>query len=98
MTRYDEFRISDRATLHDFMSTWPLATIAISQPGNIPAAITAPVIVIAENQAEFHVARSNPAFKALEREKTGLIIFHGPNAPVSPSFYKTRFENAPRSH
>jgi transcriptional regulator len=37
-----------------------------------------------------HVARANPHWKLLERERETLVIFHGPHAYISPSLYGSR--------
>jgi len=39
-----------------------------------------------------HLARNNPAWQRLRNESRVLVVFHGPDAYVSPSWYATKAE------
>src|SRR5262250_1279673 len=39
-----------------------------------------------------HVARANPVWRDFSREVEALVIFHGPQAYVTPSWYPTKKE------
>lgn len=40
-----------------------------------------------------HVARANPQWQALARETECLVVFQGPHAYISPSWYPSKAEN-----
>ena len=42
-----------------------------------------------------HMARANPQWRAFDREVAVLVIFSGPHAYISPSWYEPRNNNVP---
>ena len=67
--------------------------IMVSAPEGSPFATHIPVLAT-ESQGGIvlrgHVARANPHWEMLERERETLVIFHGPHAYISPSLYGSR--------
>jgi transcriptional regulator len=41
-----------------------------------------------------HIARANPLWREGVRDATALVIFHGPDSFISPSWYPSKRENA----
>ncbi|MEO8625827.1 MAG: FMN-binding negative transcriptional regulator, partial [Candidatus Limnocylindrales bacterium] len=40
-----------------------------------------------------HVASANPHWRALERQASAIVILHGPDAYISPSWYEEKRRN-----
>jgi transcriptional regulator len=40
-----------------------------------------------------HIARANPLWREVVRDATALVIFHGPDGFISPSWYPSKREN-----
>ena len=78
------FRTHDRAIFEEVMRDHPFATI-ITAPGGVPFATLAPVLW-RNGALLFHLARANEQCAHLG-SIDALIIFHGPHAYVSPSWY-----------
>jgi transcriptional regulator len=82
-------RLNDTAVAVRFMRGNPFA-IVVSAGEASPFATHIPVLVTeaAGNiLLRGHVARANPQWKMLEKERETLAIFHGPHAYISPSLY-----------
>ncbi|WP_298185813.1 FMN-binding negative transcriptional regulator [uncultured Pseudomonas sp.] len=89
------FRQNDLAQLHQQISACPLATL-INQGANGLLASHLPLLLAAD-EGEFgtlygHFARANPHWRELEQGET-LVIFQGPQAYVSPSWYPSKAEH-----
>lgn len=102
MTHYSMFRVADRRVLFNFIVRYPFATVAVNGPaGGCPVIATVPVIRAGRRgmRLQFHIARGNPAFAAFSAAGAGpaALTFIGPNAPVSPSWYRDRFADGDRS-
>ena len=84
-------RIEDQTAAIAFMHANPFA-ILVSNDGDTPFATHLPVIV-AEASGQImmraHVAKANPHWKMLEQQDS-LVIFHGPQAYISPALYEIR--------
>lgn len=94
----EHFREDDRGTLHDLIERYSFATL-ISQHEGAPNATHLPVL-IQRNRGEYgtllaHIAKANPQRQALEDRQELLIIFQGPHAYVSPSWYAPGPANVP---
>ena len=87
-----EFRIEDRDVLFSLMARHNFATLVTVQDG-APAASHVPFIVqpdVGENGTLVaHLARANGQWQTLRGEQEALVIFQGPHAYVSPSWYET---------
>ena len=85
------FREDDITTLHKFMREYSFATL-ITQHKGVPFATHLPFILDAQcgpNGALLaHVARANPQWHDFVDEQEVLVIFQGPHAYISPSWYE----------
>jgi transcriptional regulator len=89
----DHFRIDDPALLAEFMRRHSFATI-VTHDGSVPHATHMPVL-LRENRGPHgmlvsHMARANPQWRHFENGQEALVIFTGPHAYVSPSWYATQ--------
>ncbi|MCF8495557.1 MAG: FMN-binding negative transcriptional regulator [Alphaproteobacteria bacterium] len=98
MSHYEEYKVADKNILLDFMRSYPFATISRNDPdSNVPAIVHAPVLITGEHEVEFHIANANPAWQNFLKGGPSTFLFKGPNAYISPSWYKTRFADGNRS-
>ena len=85
------FREDDLNTLHDLMRVYSFATL-ITQHEGVPFATHLPFILDAQRGPYgtllAHVARANPQWRDFNSEQEVLVIFQGPHAYVSPSWYE----------
>jgi transcriptional regulator len=80
------FREDDPAILHEIMTRHRFATLVTVHEG-APFATHLPFII--EGELLFgHVARANPQWRDLNEDRDVLVIFQGPHAYVSPSWYR----------
>ena len=88
---------SDRATLHALMRERPLGTWITTQSGGELLINHVPFLFAAERgelgTLTGHVARANPAWQSFSRTIESVVVFHGPQAYVTPSWYPSK-----RSH
>jgi len=87
---FEETRID---TLHQLIRARPLATIvtlgsAGLNANHIPFELSAEPAPLGTLRG--HVARANPLWRDFSENIDALIIFHGPQAYVSPSWYPTK--------
>jgi transcriptional regulator len=83
------FRADDRAVLHEFIDRHSFATLVTVVDG-APFATHLPVLLDRQRGALLgHVARANPHWRAFDGSAESLMIFAGPHAYVSPSWYAT---------
>ena len=85
------FRIEDRAALVDFMRANAFATLVSGAAGAMNVSHI-PFVIEADPGGAVrllgHVARANPHWRALEAGDAAAVIFQGPHAYVSPSWYE----------
>ena len=88
------FREDRPEVLHRLMRSHPLATLISVGPDGEPQANLIPMLldptVGDKGILKCHVARANPQWKALSENGKALVIFQGPDANVTPSWYKTK--------
>ena len=93
MYRPSHFDISDPAALAEIIRRYSFATV-ISHDGAAPFATHMPVLFHPEEGAHgtlvTHMARANPQWRLFEGGGEVLVIFHGPHAYISPSWYKVQ--------
>jgi transcriptional regulator len=83
------FRADDRAALYDLIERHSFATLVTLLDG-APFATHLPMLLDRERGVLLgHVARANPHRRALDGGAEALLIFQGPHAYVSPSWYAT---------
>ena len=86
----DDFEVTDEDALYSVIDRSGLATL-ISADGDLPAATLAPFVSSREEPGRRrvwgHLARANPQAQAVLEERQVLVVFRGPDAYVSPSWY-----------
>jgi transcriptional regulator len=91
-TAFAEDRLEVR---HGLMRAWPLATLIVTGDDGVSADLI-PFMLYADEGANglgllrAHVARANPLWRKLETAPQCLIVFHGPEAYISPTWYETK--------
>jgi transcriptional regulator len=85
------FREDDINTLHAFMEIYSFATLVTHHEG-LPFATHLPFLLDAERGPNgtllAHMARANPQWHDFNSAQEVLVIFQGPHAYVSPSWYE----------
>src|SRR6266581_5611830 len=85
------FREDDINTLHTFMREYSFATL-ITLHEDVPFATHLPFILNARRGPYgillAHMARANPQWHDFVSEQEALVIFQGPHAYISPSWYE----------
>lgn len=94
-----QFVVDDIAALHEAMRAYPLGSLITLQDGAL-VADEIPFLLDPTPSAEHpngvlkaHVARANPLWQKHDASKQVLVIFKGPQAYVSPSWYPTKAEH-----
>lgn len=94
-----QFEVTEQATLHSAMRAHPLGTLVTLQDGEL-VADEVPFFLDATPSAEHplgvlkaHVARANPLWQRHDPAHKVLVVFKGPQAYVSPSWYATKAEH-----
>ncbi|MBL0371175.1 FMN-binding negative transcriptional regulator [Rhizobium sp. KVB221] len=91
------FREERTDVLHALMRAHPLATLIATGPDGEPEANVIPMLLDegrgAMGTLKAHVARANPQWKILAETGRALVIFQGPDAYITPSWYVTKEEN-----
>ncbi len=81
------FRVDDRPTLYDFIEQHSFGTLVTLLNGS-PFASHIPFLLDRERGVLLsHVARANPQGRGLDGTIEALVMFQGPHAYVSPSWY-----------
>ncbi|MGZ8522199.1 MAG: FMN-binding negative transcriptional regulator [Candidatus Binatia bacterium] len=79
--------------LHPFMHERPLATLVTLAAAGLNANHL-PFELYSEplpnGTLRCHVARANPVWRDYSRDTEALVIFHGPQVYISPSWYETK--------
>ncbi len=85
------FREDDIHTLHAFIREYSFAAL-ITQQGGAPFASHLPFLLDAERGPYgtllAHMARANSQWRAFNKEQEVLVIFQGPHAYITPSWYE----------
>ena len=94
-----QFEVTEQATLHSAMRAHPLGTLVTLQDGEL-VADEVPFYLDATPRAghplgvlKAHVARANPLWQRHDTAHKVLVVFKGPQAYVSPSWYATKAEH-----
>ncbi len=86
------FEVTDLATLHQFIETYSFATL-VTVAGEQPVATRLPLILDwargRHGSLLGHVARANPQWRSFDGKRQCLVMFDGPHAYISPSWYAT---------
>ena len=89
------FREDNIDVLHAFMREYSFATL-ITQQDAIPLANHFPFLLDAERgpygTLRSHMARANAQWRTFDETREALVIFQGPHAYISPSWYQDEAE------
>ena len=89
----EAFRVDDPEVLHALIRSHPLGTVITSGIGGLQAAPLPFLFDAAEGRhgtLRAHLARANPLIDALRGCAECLVLFHGPQGYVSPSWYPSK--------
>lgn len=89
------FKVTDTKEIWEFVNQHSFATLVTTE-NHIPVATHLPVTVSKKDNKYIitgHVAYANPQWKTLENAENALVIFQGPHAYISPTWYS--HENVP---
>jgi transcriptional regulator len=81
---------------HGLMRAHPLATLILADAGGGVSADLIPFMLYADEGAgglgllRAHVARANPLWRRLQDSPSCLVLFQGPEAYISPTWYETK--------
>lgn len=82
-------RVEDRALLHDFMDEYAFADLATATPSlrvtHLPVLLSR--TAGANGTLYGHIARNNPQSATFDGRQSALIVFRGPHAYISPTWY-----------
>ncbi|SRR5579885_1326835 len=85
------FREDDLPTLHALMRDYSFA-ILVTQQGGIPIATHLPLLLDSGRGVYGtllgHLARANSQWHSFDGEQEALVIFQGPHAYITPSWYE----------
>lgn len=87
----DAFRVADREIVRRFIATYGFAVV-VNQDREGPVATHIPLCLDRQGDRDVllgHVARANPHWHSFDGAAEALVIFQGPHAYVSPSWYAT---------
>jgi transcriptional regulator len=91
-----QFEVTNVDVMHDLIRDYPLATLVTLSPNGINAnhiPLNRSVSPDPYGTLQGHVARSNPILDDIKTGQETLVIFHGPNAYITPSWYETKKEH-----
>ncbi len=82
-------RVEDRTLLHDFMDEYAFVELVTSTPS---LRITHIPVLLDRNASANgtilgHISRNNPQSAAFDGRQSAVIVFRGPHAYISPSWY-----------
>src|SRR5215475_10815360 len=81
--------VEDRKFLHDFMDEYSFVDLVTSAPD---IRITHIPVVLDRTRGEYgtifgHISRQNPQTAAFDGKQPAVIVFRGPHAYISPTWY-----------
>ena len=85
----EPFKVLDEGEIRAFMEKYALATV-VSAPAQGLIATHVPVVVRSDGSGLVivgHVARANSHWRIMNGSEESLVIFQGPHAYVSPTWY-----------
>jgi transcriptional regulator len=91
------FREDDLETLYALMRNYNFATLITTQNG-VPLASHLPFLLDTQRgpygTLMAHMARANPQWQTFDSTQEALVIFQGPHAYISPSWYEDDVEQS----
>ncbi len=81
--------VEDRKLLHDFMDEFPFVDLVTSSPA---LRITHIPVFLDRGLGRYgriygHISRQNAQAKAFDSRQSGVAVFHGPHAYISPAWF-----------
>ena len=89
------FRMEDESEMRALMRSYDFALLLV--PGEPDLAATHIPMKLADERLVLigHVAMANPASAAIRAGKEAIVVFTGPHAYISPTWYSRPHENVP---
>ena len=86
------FRVTETARLHTLMQRYPFALLLTAHNGEVTA--THLPFMVDEKRSKYgtllaHMARANPHWQLFDGQLESLVVFTGPHAYISPSWYES---------
>ena len=89
----DSFKVDDLAQLHALMRRYPFALLLTVHDGQL-AGSHLPFMVDGDRGDHgtllAHMARANPHWRLFDGQREALVVFTGPHAYISPSWYENK--------
>jgi transcriptional regulator len=89
----ESFAVRDLPKLHDFIQQFSFATLVTQHDGNLIASHL-PLVLDPKpgpyGRLRAHVAVGNPQLKHLQSGSEALVMFQGPHAYISPTWYASQ--------
>ncbi len=85
-------RIEDEATTRDFVRAAAVGTLVTAGADGVPDATLLPIMWQGDRIVA-HFARANRHWQRIAPQAPGLVVVHGPDAYVSPSWYPSKREH-----
>jgi transcriptional regulator len=89
----DAFKVDDLARLHAMMRRYPFALLLTKTSDNLEATHL-PFMIDAERGPHgtllAHMARANPHWQLFDGQREAMVVFTGPHAYISPSWYSEK--------
>jgi len=86
------FREDDLATLQAFMREYSFATLVSTTDEGVPIATSLPFLLESEpapyGTLKAHMALGNPQWRTFRQDREVLVLFQGPHAYITPSWYE----------
>lgn len=81
--------------LHQLIHAHPLGTLVTLEPqglnaNHLPFQISAPTDTAPFGSLRAHIARNNPLWQNLDTTTEALVVFQGPQAYITPSWYEEK--------
>lgn len=90
-----KFKEANLDILHKFIQEYPLGTLIVSAKNALDADHIPFYLQKREHEPvilQSHIAKANPLWKRVADGQEVLLIFHGPNAYISPNYYPSKKE------
>src|SRR3954466_7955369 len=92
----DQFEEQDVAILHALVRSHPLGTWVMAVDGQL--VVNHIPFMIDETRGRHgtlvgHVARANPAWRTASKGVESVVVFQGPQAYITPSWYSSKHEH-----
>ncbi|HEX5544944.1 MAG TPA: FMN-binding negative transcriptional regulator, partial [Nitrospira sp.] len=89
------FREERLETLHELIRAHPLATLITAGPGGLIANFVPFILADMGDKGTLraHIAKANDQVNAIAAGAETLVVFHGPEAYITPSWYVSKKEH-----